>query len=298
MSDVMKTFNNSPEFAQWTKAEAKVSKSILLYLKQIAQEGWVSPEFVNHVLFWEIKGWKIDTFVQALLHVISVQQGVRLMVNASLNSELLKKDNPGIVAQLEAVKWNFSIAWLFHDCWKWDKQVRGIINSDRKFEDIDNKEWQIIRSHTTIWRQAIMWLTDSTIDPLTKCLAAEIAWGHHESEDGGWYPDWLSWDSIPVTARIAAIVDVFDAISWPRPYSPEVKESRLVLEIMKNDPRHKGQFNPDLFKVFEKNIDGLVFVRRQTIDFIIWTIRNSMWKNKKEVDRIITEAWFWSMWLV
>ncbi len=49
-------------------------------------------------------------------------------------------------------------------------------------------------------------------------LAKEIAGGHHEKWDGSGYPDGLSGDAIPVSARIMALADVFDALISTRAY--------------------------------------------------------------------------------
>ncbi|WKJ91370.1 HD domain-containing phosphohydrolase [Methylomonas montana] len=49
-------------------------------------------------------------------------------------------------------------------------------------------------------------------------LAGEIALNHHEKWDGSGYPNGLSAEDIPESARIVAVADVFDALSMKRPY--------------------------------------------------------------------------------
>ncbi len=51
-------------------------------------------------------------------------------------------------------------------------------------------------------------------------LAAEIAFSHHERWDGKGYPNQLAGEQIPLSARIASVADVFDALSSARPYKP------------------------------------------------------------------------------
>lgn len=71
---------------------------------------------------------------------------------------------------------------------------------------------------------------------------------HHEKYSGGGYPDNISGEQIPVTARIFAITDVFDALTSARPYKKPLgfKETMEILE------RGKGtHFDPKLLGVFE-----------------------------------------------
>ncbi|MBX9633571.1 MAG: HD domain-containing protein, partial [Magnetospirillum sp.] len=61
--------------------------------------------------------------------------------------------------------------------------------------------------------------------------AAEVVGGHHERVDGSGYPAGLAGDDIPLTARIFAIADVFDALTSRRPYKEPFPLER-ALDIM------------------------------------------------------------------
>lgn len=80
-------------------------------------------------------------------------------------------------------------------------------------------------------------------------MAAEIARHHHECFDGNGYPDRLAGKAIPLSARIAAICDTYDALCSPRPYRPALPHETAVQMILKNSP---GQFDPDLLVAFEQ----------------------------------------------
>ena len=80
-------------------------------------------------------------------------------------------------------------------------------------------------------------------------MAAEIARHHHERYDGNGYPDGLAGKDIPLSARITAICDTYDALCSPRPYRPALPHEAAVLMILKNSP---GQFDPDLLVAFEQ----------------------------------------------
>jgi len=82
-------------------------------------------------------------------------------------------------------------------------------------------------------------------------VARNIALTHHERWDGGGYPLGLSGTSIPVAGRIAAICDVFDALTSPRPYKAAWPFDRAVAEIKKCRGSH---FDPRMVQVFLKKL--------------------------------------------
>ena len=79
--------------------------------------------------------------------------------------------------------------------------------------------------------------------------AREIARSHHERWDGNGYPDGLKGDSIPLTARIVTVADVFDALTHDRPY----RRAWPVIEAIKEMKiLSDGVFDPDVLNVFLK----------------------------------------------
>ncbi|MDK2124643.1 DUF3369 domain-containing protein [Parachitinimonas caeni] len=78
-------------------------------------------------------------------------------------------------------------------------------------------------------------------------MGAEIAGGHHEHYDGQGYPNRRKGDAIPLSARIVAVVDVFDALIHKRPY----KEPWPLEEAIKYIQDRSGtQFDPNVIDVF------------------------------------------------
>jgi putative two-component system response regulator len=73
---------------------------------------------------------------------------------------------------------------------------------------------------------------------------------HHEKLDGSGYPDGLRGDSIPLTARVLTVVDVFDALSTERPYKKAMPDSE-VFEIMRAEAS-KGWWDSNLVAEFEE----------------------------------------------
>ena len=91
-------------------------------------------------------------------------------------------------------------------------------------------------------------------------LAASIALTHHERLDGTGYPRGLQGEQIPLEGRIAAIADVFDALSTDRVYRKAFPLGRAV-ELM-----HEGrgsQFDPDLLDVFLDSLDDVLRVKEE-----------------------------------
>ena len=83
-------------------------------------------------------------------------------------------------------------------------------------------------------------------DPVLR-MAGQIARSHHERWDGRGYPDGLSFDRIPLSARIVAVVDVYDALVAERPYKgawPVEKALRFLAESA------GSQFDPDVVAAF------------------------------------------------
>jgi putative two-component system response regulator len=93
-------------------------------------------------------------------------------------------------------------------------------------------------------------------------LAATIALTHHEWFDGSGYPRGLSGDEIPIEGQIAAIADVFDALTSDRPYRAAVS----VEEATEMMSRERGvHFNPDLLDIFFALIDEILVIRENCL---------------------------------
>ena len=118
---------------------------------------------------------------------------------------------------------HFSYSSMLHDVGK-----VGIPDSIlKKPGPLDADEWQIMRTHTTKGAELLG-------NRAFFKVAREIAHYHHERVDGTGYPDGLSGDSIPLSARIAAVVDVFDALTSKRSYKEAwtIEESLEELQRM------------------------------------------------------------------
>jgi putative two-component system response regulator len=109
-------------------------------------------------------------------------------------------------------------------------------------------EFEIMKTHTTLGRDAIEHAEQSLgmrVEFLS--MAKEIALGHQEKWDGSGYPQSLSGDAIPLSARLMAIADVYDALISRRVYKEAMSHDKAVDVITEGRARH---FDPDMVDAF------------------------------------------------
>ena len=94
-------------------------------------------------------------------------------------------------------------------------------------------------------------------------IARQIAIGHHEKWDGSGYPLGLSGDSIPVSARLMALADVFDALISKRHYKSAFALDDVVEIIVQGRGRH---FDPDIVDAFLALKDDFVTIAGRYTD--------------------------------
>ena len=110
----------------------------------------------------------------------------------------------------------------------------------KKKADLNNDEWERVRRHSEIGYH-IMGAARETL------AIDELILVHHERWDGKGYPGLLKNDEIPLTARIFAIADAYDAMVNDRPYKNKISNNEALKEI---DNKAGTQFDPYLARVF------------------------------------------------
>ncbi len=111
-------------------------------------------------------------------------------------------------------------------------------------------EWEIMKTHAVIGAKIL----EGDDSDLMKC-AREIAVTHHEKWNGTGYPYGLSGEAIPLSGRIAALADVFDALTSVRPYKKAWTVEDAIGLIKDNSGT---QFDPNLVQVFLEQLPKIL----------------------------------------
>ena len=113
---------------------------------------------------------------------------------------------------------------------------------------LDAAEWEIMQTHAKLGSDAIELAEKDAERPVEfLALAKEIAHWHHEKWDGSGYPDGLAGEAIPLSARLMALADVFDALTTPRVYKPPMSFDQARDLIVAG---RGGHFDPDVVDAF------------------------------------------------
>jgi putative two-component system response regulator len=110
------------------------------------------------------------------------------------------------------------------------------------------QEFEIMKTHTTLGRDAIA-AAEQLLDSPSSFLqcAREIAYSHQEKWDGSGYPEGLKGDAIPISARLMAVADVYDALVSRRVYKEPLPHEDAVEIIRRGRGSH---FDPEMVDAF------------------------------------------------
>jgi putative two-component system response regulator len=109
-------------------------------------------------------------------------------------------------------------------------------------------EFEIMKTHAQLGYQALVHAEEllGAQVPFLR-IAKEIALCHHEKWDGSGYPNGLARDAIPVSARLMAVADVYDAVISRRVYKSQMCHEKAFAIICEGAGRH---FDPDVVAAF------------------------------------------------
>jgi putative two-component system response regulator len=124
----------------------------------------------------------------------------------------------------------------------------------KKTENLEPEEYEIAERHTVEGAKLLRGSNSVILQ-----TAEIIALTHHERWDGSGYPRGLAGEEIPLSGRICALADVFDALTTPRPYKSEINPFKAI-ELIK-DSRDQ-LFDPTLVNIFEEKFDDVLSIKR------------------------------------
>lgn len=118
---------------------------------------------------------------------------------------------------------------------------------------LDDEEWSIMKGHPSIGADIIGEHDDKLLQ-----TAREIALTHHEKWDGSGYPKGLKEGEIPLSGRIIAVADVFDALTTKRPYKEAWPVEKALNLIQESAGQH---FDPHIVDVFMKCVPKILEIK-------------------------------------
>lgn len=126
------------------------------------------------------------------------------------------------------------------------------------------EEYELMKTHTTLGYEAITHAEKALgTDVAFLNMAKQIALSHQEKWDGTGYPEGLAGDAIPISARLMAVADVYDALVSRRPYKEPVAHSEAVRIIAAGKGTH---FDPDMVDGFLAIQDHFAAIARRFED--------------------------------
>ena len=119
---------------------------------------------------------------------------------------------------------------------------------------LTTEEFEVMKRHTVLGRDAIR-VAEIRVKSEGSFLrvASEIAYGHHERWDGAGYPQGIGGEDIPLSARLMALADVYDALVSKRVYKPPMTHATAVEIIREGRGSH---FDPEVLDVFLEAADA------------------------------------------
>jgi len=123
---------------------------------------------------------------------------------------------------------------------------------------LDEDEWKVMKKHPLFGAEIIGEHPSRLLQ-----MAKEIALSHHEKWDGSGYPTGLVGEAIPISARIAAVADVFDALTTERPYKNAWGVEDAVAYI---DKACGKEFDPTVVEHFHRVLPEILLYKERFAD--------------------------------
>jgi putative nucleotidyltransferase with HDIG domain len=210
-------------------------------------KGWFFVALTGAMLYWLI-GRDLTRVAAVNRQLVqSHEQALRVLVSAMDIRHKETRDHSDRVmrmamglAQLTGMQGEALLALKFgallHDIGKLALPDAILIKPGK----LDEAEMAHMRTHPQIGRELM-----EQVDFLRQ--ATDIPYAHHERWDGTGYPRGLRGEEIPLAARIFSIVDVWDALSFPRVYKPAWPEEEVLAYLR---DAAGSQLDPHLVKLF------------------------------------------------
>ena len=128
---------------------------------------------------------------------------------------------------------------------------------------LDNDEFEIMKTHASLGSEALKQAEEELGGTSFLHYAREIALSHHEKWDGSGYPNGLTGNQIPLSGRLMAIADVYDALISRRVYKPAFTHEEAMKIILQGKGNH---FDPELIDAMLNIEDEFISIAQQYAD--------------------------------
>lgn len=258
---------------------AQHSKSYLLRALAGGARDFVSKPFDRNELLMRVRNLLDAQLAHRMLHnhKAVLEQMVRERTEALHATRLQVVQRLGMAAEYRDEETGYHILRMSHICALlakeigWSEDQCDLILNASPMHDIgkigipdaillkpgrfEPDEWDVMKEHAAIGAR----LLEGDENDLLR-MAREIALTHHEKWDGSGYPNGLSGKAIPLSGRIAALADVFDALTSVRPYKKAWTVEAAVDLIKENSGKH---FDPVLVEVFLRELPRIVAIKKE-----------------------------------
>jgi PAS domain S-box-containing protein len=153
---------------------------------------------------------------------------------------------------------DISYASMLHDVGKWRTPNEILL----KPSQLTRSEREVIEKHPKLGAEMLMpLLKDKGSNQYLKLVESVVLY-HHEKWDGTGYPEQLKGEEIPLSARIVALADVYDALTSDRSYRKALSHEEAY-RIMEKD---KLSYDPRIWQIFENNQPEFCRIRDAKIE--------------------------------
>ncbi len=131
---------------------------------------------------------------------------------------------------------------------------------------LDAAEFEKMKTHTLIGSNTLTMAKGKYPRNAFLNMGIEIARSHHEKWDGTGYPDGLTGENIPLSARVMAVADVYDALRSVRPYKPTMSHEKACEIIIQGSGSH---FDPSVIEAFKALESEFAEIRVKMDDAVV-----------------------------
>nr|WP_320190685.1 two-component system response regulator [uncultured Desulfobacter sp.] len=136
---------------------------------------------------------------------------------------------------------------------------------------LTDKEFEVIKQHPIYGGDALSKAEQASGKSNSTTflqVGKEVAYTHHEKWDGSGYPYGLKGNLIPLSGRLMALADIYDALISKRVYKPPFSHKKAVKIITEGDGRViPGHFDPDILRVFSNHHDEFRKIALEYADY-------------------------------